>query len=685
MIKKKIYKPLLFCLIILSISNLSFSFRKNKLKNINIKNRGLELQYLDSEASPKQDFYEYVNGLWLKETKIPTDLTSWGNFNELQVDNEKILHNIVLDAISKDKLKKNSDEKKAITLYQLGMDEEKIEEKGITPINHLFERVENAKNISEIISTLAFLQKSGINSFLNTYAYIDEKNTKKMALYIGTSGISLPDRDYYLDKKYEKIKNKYEQHLESMFSLMGISTKESKNKARSIIKTETYLAQNMLSKVELRNPNITYNKYEYKDLEKLSPKINLVEYVNNLGYKNINSAIVKQPKYTKALSTLLKEDNLEELKHYLKWKILTSSAPYLPLKYRQENWDFYSRILLGSEKMKDRWKSVLGTVNESVGFALGKIYVKKQFPKEAKQIASVMVKNIKASFKNRIQNLDWMSDDTKTKAMDKLNTFVVKIGYPDKWENYKGLDIKDTDSFIGALMKSSQYELKRNIKSLTKEVDRKKWEMTPQTVNAYYNPVLNEIVFPAAILQPPFFNPKSDDAVNYGAIGAVIGHEITHGFDDQGRNYDAKGNLNNWWTEEDAEKFKKKTDELVNQFDQYTVLDNQPVNGKLTLGENIADLGGLTVAYDALMKANKNKGNIDGFSPSQRFFMSWSTVWRIKYRDEALKNRLITDVHSPGMIRGFAPLTNLEAFMKAFHIDKGDKMFRAKDKRVRIW
>ena len=665
-----------------------FNFKGKKMESDNKENKGLELQYLDTGISPQKDFYSYVNGLWLKNTEIPADKTSWGSFNELQEKNQKKLHNILLEALEKKHLKKNSDEAKAILLYELGMDLEKIETDDARPIAYIFEKIKQLKNKSEVPEILAFLNRKGISTFFESYAYIDDKDTKAMALYLAVSGISLPDRDYYLKDQFLDTRNLYLEHMIKMFVFHGSSANEAKDKAESVLATETFLAKNMYSKVELRDPQLTYNKINFEDLNTTSPYLNLVEYLDINGYKKAFSAIVRQPKYMESLSEFINKNELQTIKDYLDWKTLTELSPYLSKKYREENWNFFNHSLLGSKEMQERWKTVLNVVNNNLGFALGKLYVKTEFSKDAKRAALKMVDNIKLTFKERIQKLDWMSEETKIKALEKLSTFMVKIGYPDVWKSYKELEFKKSESFVTAIIKSNEFEHRENVKSLNKKVDRKKWEMTPQTVNAYYNPPLNEIVFPAAILQAPFFNPESDNAVNYGGIGAVIGHEITHGFDDQGRHYDAEGNLNDWWTESDAKNFKERTQKLVSQFDEFTVLDSLHVNGELTLGENIADLGGATIAHQALLKANKESNSetkIDGFTAEQRFFMSWATVWRIKFRKKALENRILTDVHSPGMIRAFAPLTNLESFINAFDIKKGMPMYRNKENRVKIW
>ncbi|BDD10251.1 endothelin-converting protein [Fulvitalea axinellae] len=649
---------------------------------------GLDVKNMDLQTYPGQDFYGYANGGWLARTKIPSDQTRWGSFGELAEENNNILRRILTEASESKKYKTDSDQGKAVTIYQLGMDSARISADGIKPLQAYFGQINALQNKQDLGKLLADLHNKGIGGFFGDYVYIDKKDSEKKTVYVVAGGTSLPDRDYYLKPSFEKVRGKYSLHLAKMFELLGDSKQTAEKEAALVLKMETALAKAQLSRVELRDPKRTYNKMSVADLDKKILGFNMKSYFASSGYTKVPYIIVQQPDFMTAMNGLIQSSSIEDIKTYLRWKLIDAVASYLPSEFETANWEFYAQTLKGAKEMKPRWKRVLGTVNGTVGFAVGKVYVEEVFPPEAKAKALEMVKDIQDVFSERINQLDWMSEETKVKAQNKLKAFRVKIGYPDKWETYEKLDISPKQSYVAAVISASEFERKKNIDDLHKPIDKTKWHMTPQTVNAYYSPVSNEIVFPAAILQPPFYDYKADAAVNYGGIGAVIGHEITHGFDDQGRQYDAKGNLNDWWTTADAERFTKKADKVVKQFDGYVVLDSLHVNGKLTLGENIADLGGITMAYYALQKYLARHGrpeNIDNLTPEQRLFVSWATVWRAKYTDKALRNRLITDVHAPAMIRGFAPLSNLKEFEKAFSLKETDKMVRPDSIKIKIW
>ncbi|BDD05748.1 M13 family metallopeptidase [Aureibacter tunicatorum] len=649
---------------------------------------GIETQYMDKKVYPGENFYKFVNGKWDEETQIPADMSRWGSFNELIESNNDKLKHVIETAIDSKSYALDTDQGKALLMYQTGLDTTRIQKEGLMPLQKLLKQIETIKGKEDLPKVLAELHSEGVSGFFGDYVYQDKKNSSEMTVYVAGGGLGLPDRDYYLLPKYADVLDQYKEHIVKMFELSGYNTQKAQLAANGIVKLETSLAESMLSRVERRDPTKTYHKMSEKELQALAESFNFNEYFKTSGFDDIPYYIVEQPKYMAAFDQILRETDLNHVQDYLLWNAISAAAPFLTEELVYQNWEFYSKTMRGAKEMRPRWKRVLGTVNGSVGFAIGKVYVEEVFPPEAKQKALEMVENIEEAFKERIKQLDWMGDSTKQKALHKLASFRVKIGYPDKWENYHKLKLDSADSYLDMVLKSAKLAHEKNVAELYKPVDKTKWHMTPQTVNAYYSPINNEIVFPAAILQPPFYDYQADDAVNYGGIGAVIGHEMTHGFDDQGRRYDAQGNLKNWWTEEDLEKFNKKAEVLVKQFDAYVVLDSLHVNGKLTLGENIADLGGVTLAHQALinkMSDEQLKEKIQGFTPEERLFISWATIWRTKYRPKALEQTLLTDVHSPGMIRAFAPLSNLESFKEAFHLKDGDPMVRPASERAKIW
>ncbi|MCH8326797.1 MAG: M13 family metallopeptidase, partial [Bacteroidetes bacterium] len=474
--------------------------------------------------------------------------------------------------------------------------------------------------------------------------------------------------------------------VSKMFSLLGYQKTEAENNANTVMKIETRLAKASMTRVERRDPHKTYNKMSSTKIKKLTPYLDWDNYFTYLGFSTPDYINVAQPKFFKEVNKMIKQVPIKDWRVYLTWNFINRSASYLSSDFDIANFEFYRKYLRGSKVQSARWKRVMRTINAYLGEAVGQLYVEKTFPPESKERAAKIVVNLKAAMKSRIENLDWMSDATKKQALHKLNSFGVKIGYPDKWKNYSNLDV-DRESYIGNVIRGRIFAFKRNMNKLGKPVDKTEWGMTPQTVNAYYSPTRNEIVFPAAILQPPFFNQNADDAINYGAMGAVIGHEITHGFDDQGRKFDADGNLKDWWTKEDGERFDKRAQKIFDQFDSYVPIDSLHINGKLTAGENIADLGGLTVAFTAFKNTEEYKRNkkLDGFTPAQRFFFGWAQVWENNMRDQALRLRIKTDPHSPGKYRVLGPLRNMPEFWEAFNVKPGDKMRMPEDKVVKIW
>ncbi len=660
---------------------------------------GLVLENMDTTLSPTDDFFKFVNGNWLRTTEIPDDQGQWGSFNELRETNNEQVLAILESAAKSDAYGEGSDERKVADFYDSGMDSLRAEAAGTAPLQPYLDRIDAIANIDDLQAYLSEQQVSGGNAFFAFGILPDLRNSKVMATYLFQAGLGLPDRDYYTktDTRSKEILEKYQQHVAKMLQFVNYDESTASAAAAKILEIETLMAEAALTNVERRNIPLLYNKYAIADLSELSSSFNWGEFLNDLGANDLDTIIVTQPKFMKAFNQVVTEYPVEDWKKYLHWHAVRQAAPFLNHEIVQTNFDFFGTELRGTKAMRPRWKRVLGQTNGALGEALGKLYVSEALPPEAKASAEDMVDNILAAFGDRIRGLEWMSDSTKEKALTKLSTFTVKIGYPDTWRDYSELVIEkpaveqsgDAEgSYFNNVVNANKFEFKRQLSKLGKPVDREEWQMNPQTVNAYYNPLFNEIVFPAAILQPPFYNYKADAAVNYGGIGAVIGHEISHGFDDQGSRFDAEGNMNNWWSEEDAEQFKSRTGKLFNQYADYSPLDSVFVNGELTLGENIGDLGGISVAYDGLKRHLAAEGNaelIDGFSQEQRFFISWATIWRIKYRDETLRTQINTDPHSPGMYRANGPISNMTSFYEAFGVKEGDGMYRPDSVRVHIW
>ncbi|AHM59764.1 metalloendopeptidase [Flammeovirgaceae bacterium 311] len=651
---------------------------------------GINLSYMDTTVSPGEDFFRYVNGNWIDQTEIPGDQGRWGSFQELRERNNNTVLRVLQTAAASNQYAEGSAERKAAEFYRIGMDSARAEQQGIQPLMPMLERVQALKSKQSLQEFLAYEDRRGGDVFYGFGVFPDLKNSKVMAAYLGAGGIGLPDRDYYVkdDAKSKEIRQEYQKHIARMFEMMG-QTNAGK-KAETVLAMETRLAQNMLTKEEQRNPYNLYHKRSIDQLNKMTPSVNWTKYLADLGAPKLDSLIVMQPKYMEAYEKMVKDRSLDDLKTYLSWRLIDDAASFLSHQLVEANFDFYSKYLRDVQEMSPRWKRVIGTADNMVGEAIGKLYVDETFPPEAKEKAQEMVDNIKAAFGDRIRNLEWMSDSTKQKALQKLGTFTVKIGYPDEWRDYSGLQVNagNDASYLSNVIAGNEFNFQRELDKLGKPVDRTEWGMTPQTVNAYYNPLFNEIVFPAGILQPPFYDYRADAAVNYGGIGAVIGHEISHGFDDQGSRFDAEGNLMNWWSKEDFDQFNSRTGKLVNQYSAYQPMDSVFVNGQFTLGENIGDLGGINVAYDGLqrhLQENGHPGLIDGFTPEQRFFISWATIWRTKYRPEFLRTQVLTDPHSPAMYRANGPLVNLQAFYDAFDIKQGDPMWRPESERVNIW
>jgi len=650
------------------------------------KKSGIDHQYFDQNVKGNDDFYQHVNGGWLKNTEIPADKSRWGTFDILHEESLKQLHDIV-DELSKQQLVEGSSEQKVASLYANFMDEKSIEALGIQPIQAEITNVDALKSKKDIAQLAAHFSRIGVTSPFDVGIDQDMKNSTEMVAMLGQSGLGLPDRDYYLknDAKFKKIRSQYLKYIEKTLSLAG--DKQAAQHAQGILKLETQIAKIQWSNVQNRDVTKLYNIYKTQDLAKLSPKIDWQTYLEKQELSDkIKTIQVIQPSYFKGLSPIVDNTSLEVWKAYFKFHLVSDFSSLLSQAFVDNSFDFYSKQLREIKEQKPRWKRGVQLVEGTLGESLGQIYVKKYFSAEKKQRMEVLVQNLMKAYSQSIDKLDWMSPTTKVQAQKKLASFAVKIGYPNKWRDYSALEIKNND-LIGNVIRSREFEHQYALNKLGKPVDRDEWGMTPQTINAYYNASLNEIVFPAAILQPPFFDMDADDAVNYGAIGAIIGHEISHGFDDQGSQFDELGNMKNWWTAEDHRKFKEKTNTLVAQYNAYEPIKGYHVNGELTLGENIADNSGLAIAYKAYQLSLNGKAApvLDNLTGEQRFYIGWAQAWRSKITDAMQVEFLKRDPHSPDKVRGNATLLNQAPFYDAFHIQQGDKMYLPANKRVTIW
>ncbi|MBL0046523.1 MAG: M13 family metallopeptidase [Bacteroidetes bacterium] len=642
----------------------------------------------DTTVKPGDDFYQYANGGWLKKGEIPASESRWGSFDMLNDNIKKNLHTILDEAAAKKDATPGSVEQKVGDFYAVAMDSVKLNADGISPLKEELAKIEALKTPADVLTEIAHLHKSGSGSFFAAFVNQDAKKSDELIVQIYQSGLGLGDRDYYTktDPESKSIQDAYLAHVTKMLSLAGEDEKSAAANAKSIMKLETELAKASKTRLEQRDPEANYHKMTMDELAKLTPSIDWKAYFASNGFASFTNLVVSQPEFLKVADKLIKSTPLPEMKEYLKWNLINSYADYLSDDFVMQNFDFFGRTLTGAKEMKPRWKRALRETDGAIGEALGQLYVAKHFSANAKKRINELVDNLMIAYKERLSQIDWMSPETKTKALEKLAAIDRKLSFPDTWKDYTSLDIK-RDSYVQNTMRAQEFAYNRNINKLGKPVDRTEWLMSPQTVNAYYEPSKNEIVFPCGIMQFPFFDENADDAFNYGGIGAVIGHEITHGFDDEGSQFDAKGNLNNWFTEADKAKFKERTAGIVKQFNNYVAIDTMHVNGALTQGENIADLGGITISFAALQKAlaGKEKETIDGFTPEQRFFLNYAQVWRGLYRDEALKRQLQTNPHSPGKFRTLGPLSNFQPFYDAFGVKEGDKMFVAESDRVKIW
>ncbi len=647
-----------------------------------------EASNMDTTVTPGDDFFEYVNGGWLRSHEIPATKSSYGVFTRLRDQNQKILKEIVTKA-SDTSSSRDSIQAMVGDFYISGMDSTHIDSLGFAPIRPFLSAIGKIQSKKQVLSMLAGLQKKEIGTFYNFRVDQDAKHSNQYAVYIQQGGLGLPDRSYYLDKSdhYKKIRGQYVEHITKMFTLIGVDSATAAEKAARIMDLETNLAEHSMTRVDRRDPDKTYHKMTISQLDKLAPDIGWPAQLNTLGAGGLKTVVVSQPKFVKNMDEVIKATPIAVWKDYLTWDVLNSTAQYLSRPFEEADFHFYETILSGRKEMEPRWKRVISAIDRHIGMALGRLYVKKAFPPEAKRQVKEMVQHLKEAFREQIKSLDWMSTETKQKALAKLDKFLVEVGYPDKWINYSGVTIK-RDDYLGNVLRSNEFDFQRNINKLGKPVDRKEWFMTPQTVNAYNNPTMNEVVFPAGIMQPPFFSPDAEAALNYGAMGVVIGHEMTHGFDDQGRKFDADGNLNNWWTDEDKKKFEKRTEKVAKEYSQFIVLDSLHVNGKLTLGENIADQGGLLLAYNALQKYYQQHGrpaDKNGYTPDQRFYMAYARVWRMKYTPQLQAMLIKINPHSPPKYRVNGAVENMAPWYKAFNVMPGDSMYVPPDQRALVW
>lgn len=655
-------------------------------KNNNDQSTYFDASGMDTTVHPGDNFFQYANGTWVKNSVIPDDQSGWGSFFTLYDENLKKMRTILDELSAKTDHKAGSNEQKVGDFYASGMDTAAIEKAGYEPLKPMLTKIDAVKDYKELINLLASSYAEGDGDLLGIYIGADERNSSKNILSLYQTGLTLPEKDYYTktDAPTVEKRQKLVEHITNLFVLTGVDKILAAQQAAAVLKLETAIAVSHLAPVELRDPIKNYNKMSVGDLEKISPNISWTSSLAKMGIQT-DSINVAQPAYYKTLSALLASQPIEVWKSKVKFDYISSNASLLSKAFVDERFAF-NRLFSGAKTQEDRWKKMVSRTDDGLKDLLGQIFVQKYFPAEAKKRMDELVNNLQIAFDKRIAQLDWMSDTTKQKAKEKLTAIMKKIGYPDQWKSYDDVNISRND-FYGNMRSIAKHDYKESIAKIGKPVDKTEWGMTAPTVNAYYNPTFNEIVFPAGILQFPFFELKADDAINYGAIGMVIGHEMTHGFDDQGRQYDAQGNLTDWWTKTDAEKFTTKAKGVIEQYNAYTVLDSLHVNGELTLGENLADIGGLAIAFDAfkLTKQGQSSEKIGGFTPDQRFFLGYAQVWRIVDRPESLRTRITTDPHSPEEFRVNGPLANFEPFYQAFGVTEKHKLYRPVDQRARIW
>jgi putative endopeptidase len=642
---------------------------------------------MDSSVPPSTDFYRYADGTWVKNNPVPPDKSRWGGFAELQERNWYLIHQILEDTLVSNP-PPNSTARKVADFYRSAMDTNRLDLLGFKPIQPQLKRIDELSSTEDVLRLLADFHAQGIEACFSRSPSADARNSSVYTFYLSQGGLGLPDRDYYLTDRFAKQREAYSVHVAKMFTLLGEDASTAKSNASTVVELETALAKASKSRVDLRDPIANYHKTSVTEMVKDYPAAPISIYLAASSLDRLSEVVVRQPEFFQALHALVQERPLEDWKTYLRWHLLRATAPYLHTAAEEESFAFYGKILRDQPLQEPRWQRAARVIDAEIGEALGQLFVEKYFPPAARARMNELVENLKDVFRARLRKIDWMTDATRAKALAKFDRFTQKIGHPEKFRDYSSVEIRP-DDYLGNVQRADLFETRRTLSRVGGPVDKTEWRMTPETVNAYFNPLQNEIVFPAGILQPPFFDMEMDDAVNYGAIGVVIGHEITHGYDDQGRKYDSDGNLNDWWTEADAKAFEARAQKVVDQYNAYEPLPGLHVNGRLTLGENIADLGGTSIAYEALQRAlakdlSKRK-KVDGFTPEQRFFISLSQVWRTNCREAEVRRLITIDTHSPGQFRAIGPHANLQEFYDAFKIASGDPMWRAPELRAKIW
>lgn len=650
---------------------------------------GIDKANLDININPCDNFYMYACGGWMKNNPLGPEYSRFGTFDQLREKAREQLKELILTLSDNPESKiKGTNAQKVSDLYSLGMDSERLNREGAAPVLPMVDKI-NAMTDEDFVETLAWLHNGLGGAFFGTGVGADAKDADMNIMHIGEAGLGLGDRDYYLERNEtnDKIMSAYERYIKRMMELVGYDTQSCQRVWENVIKIETEIAKNKKTREERRDPKLRYNMLTMADIKKTYPNIDWEMYFKHLGLDNVDKANITSVKYLDFINEYLPSLTLQQIKDMMVVDVVTSSSNLMSDDFQEANFEMYDKTMSGTEEMEPRWKRVMTIPNSMFGEAVGELYVKKYFPEENKEYMQLLVENLRSSLGKHIKNLSWMSDTTKSKALEKLSTFTVKIGYPDKWKDYSGIQIDPGKSYLENVSEAAKWYAQDNYQKLGKPVDREEWHMTPQTVNAYYNPTTNEICFPAGILQAPYFDLTADDAQNYGAIGVVIGHEMTHGFDDSGRQFDGNGNLSDWWQKEDVEKFTILADKLVAQFDALEVAPGVHANGSFTLGENIADQGGLRVALTAYIDYMKGKNirEIDGFSALQRFYLAYANVWANNIREEEILSRTKTDPHSLGEYRVNATLKNIDEFVKAFDIKEGDAMFLPESERVVIW
>ena len=680
-------KKLLFITLTLIVGSLIF-FSCQQTTKVKSDQPIINMADMDTTVNPGDNFYLYANGGWIAKNPIPESYSAYSAFNEIIDRNNDLMKKLIENILEAKNPKKGSPTQQIKDFYSTGMDTNKIEELGITPIKQELEAIAAINSKEAVVEYITEQHHYTNYPAFVLYPNQDKKNSEMVIANLYQGGYGLSDIDYYKsdDAHSKEIRTEYVIHISKMFMLFGVDEAQAEKDAAIVMAFETRLTDSAMSRLEMRNPHKTYNKMTVSELQELAPNINWTKYFASFGLPSEMDINIAMPVFIKNVSVLLADESIETWKTYLKWELINEYASYLSKDIGAQNFAFYGTFLSGREIQRKRWKKVLSATNQTLGQAVGKLYVEQNFPPEAKERMVKLVSNVKLAYREHMKAVDWMAEETRQKAITKLDSMNLKVGYPDKWRDYSSLVITP-DSYLENIKNAYRFDFDYNMSYVNKPVDRDKWMLNPQTVNAYYSPLLNEIVFPAAILQPPFFDLNADDAVNYGSIAVVIGHEMTHGFDDQGRQYDIHGNLNDWWTEQDAKLFKEKTDVLVNQFNNYTILDSLHVDGELTLGENIADLAGVSLALDAFKKTKQGQSNaeLEGFSVFQRFFISYGRVWRQNIRDKTLIRRLKEDVHSPNEARINGLVYNIEDFYKAFNINETSPRYIAPDKRAKVW